>query len=81
MRPPGQHTTDKGKGVASSSSQDIYYQRLLGNVKFRSQNSIGLQNSIEPMERIDFGPFNLISFPPSNYLFKLRPEHVLNRPQ
>ena len=81
MQPTSQHTSDKGKGITSSSSQDIYFQTMLGNVRFRPQNSIELQNSMQLLERIDFGPFNLIVFPPGNYIFNLRPEHILDRLQ
>ncbi|XP_047257561.1 uncharacterized protein LOC124889634 [Capsicum annuum] len=48
---------------------------MLGNLNFRPLESL------ETMERIHFGPFNLIAYPESNISFRIRPDYVLDRPQ
>ena len=66
-------SADKGKSPAYAS--DSYAQTLLSNIHFKPQNSV------ETLERIHFGKFNLICFLNSNLSFKILPESKIDRPQ
>lgn len=74
MRPRLPTQLDKGKGSVPAFS-DIYAQTLLNNVHFRPKSSH------ETLERLQFGKYNLICFPTSNFSFKVMPECNINKPQ